>query len=281
MRNAWLSFVFVAPLVVGCASKSGEENTPDPKPVQEGAPSEETPAPAEPTQSAQPMAPESVTLKAADGVEVFGELYPVKQDKPRPLILLFHQAGSNAGEYADIAPRLQTLGYNALTIDQRSGGDMWERENRTVKAHGKSTSYLEAYPDLQAALAWGKDKGYPRIMAWGSSYSAALVFKLAADHGDELHAILSFAPGEYIKGEKGAVAGWASKVSVPIYVTSATGDEVPAAKAILDASPASTKRQYEPKNGVHGSSTLRTDRNPDGAEENWSAVVGFLSDVAP
>ena len=281
MRNGWLSLFFVVPVAFGCASKSSEENTPDPKPQVETRAADETPAPPEPTRSAEPMAPESVTLKAADGVEVFGELYPVEQDKPRPLILLFHQAGSNAGEYGDIAPRLQMLGYNALAIDQRSGGDMWERENRTVKGRGESTSYLEAYPDLEAALAWGKREGYPRILAWGSSYSAALVFKLAAEHAEELHAILSFAPGEYIKGEKGAVAGWASKVSLPIYVTSATGDEVPAARAILDASPSKAKTQFEAKHGVHGSSTLIAERNAEGLEENWAAVEAFLTRVAP
>jgi hypothetical protein len=27
---------------------------------------------------------------------------------------------------------------------------------------------------------------------------------------------------------------------------------------------------------VHGSSTLRTDRDPQGADENWAAVTAFL-----
>jgi dienelactone hydrolase len=224
---------------------------------------------------------QAVTLSAADGVKVFGDFYGVVQDKPRPLILLFHQAGSNAGEYAPIAPRLQSLGYNALAIDQRSGDARWDRPNRTVDAFGKSTSYLEAYPDLEAALAWAEQEGYPRVMVWGSSYTAALVFKLASEHAGKIHAVLAFSPGEYIEGEDGIVAKWAGAVSAPMFVTSASGDEVEAARQILSASPATIKRQHEPERGVHGSSTLREDTNAGGAADNWNAVESFLRDVAP
>ncbi len=278
MRSSQFTLMIACLLVPGCASKSGEEDaaTPATTATKAGAPASVTPP-----SSGKPLPAEPVRLAAADGVEVFGDFYGVEQDKPRPLILLFHQAGSNAGEYAPIAPRLQALGYNALAIDQRSGAERWERKNRTVDALGKTTSYLEAYPDLEAALAWGKAQGYPRILAWGSSYSAALVFKLGAEHADDLHAILSFAPGEYIAGDDRAVSKWSGEVRLPIFVTSATGDEVEVAKTILAASPATEKTQYEPKNGVHGSSTLREDRNAAGMAENWAAVEAFLAKVAP
>jgi len=43
-----------------------------------------------------------------------------------------------------------------------------------------------------------------------------------------------------------------------------------------------TKNQFVPKiAGVHGSSTLIASRNPQGAEENWTAVLAFLSGLIP
>jgi hypothetical protein len=54
--------------------------------------------------------------------------------------------------------------------------------------------------------------------------------------------------------------------------------EIAVAKSILDASPSAEKTQFVPQvAGVHGSSTLRTDQNPNGADENWAAVKQFLA----
>ena len=38
-----------------------------------------------------------------------------------PVLVLFHQAGWSRGEYREIAPKLNELGYICLAIDQRSG----------------------------------------------------------------------------------------------------------------------------------------------------------------
>jgi dienelactone hydrolase len=222
--------------------------------------------------------PVVVSLRAADGVDVSADLYANDAGSRAPLVLLFHQAASNAGEYSDIAPRLVALGWNALAVDSRSGGRMWSRTNRTVMRLGRSTDFLAAYADLEAAVAWAKERGYAAPLAvWGSSYTSALVFRLAAEH-PEVGAVLSFSPGEYL-GPDEPVRGWAARVKVPVFVTTATGHEVAAAKRILDASPAAVKVQHVPDVGVHGSSTLREDRNPGGTDGNWAAVTGFLKEV--
>jgi dienelactone hydrolase len=177
---------------------------------------------------------------------------------------------------------LATLGFNALAIDQRSGGNAWGRTNETVKRLGRSTGYDEALPDLEAALQWAKssDQTGP-IIVWGSSYSAALVFLLAASHRREVKAILAFSPGEYLHGSS-TVRKAAAQVSIPIFVTSAKDPkEIAVAKSVLDVAPSAEKSQFIPKiAGVHGSSTLRKDQNPDGAEENWAAVKQFLAKFA-
>jgi dienelactone hydrolase len=226
----------------------------------------------------QRAATEPVTLTAADGVKVYGTWY--RAAHPKALILLFHQAGSGSGEYATIAPKLVAEGYSALAIDQRAGDGMFG-ENRTAKQLGREAGYLDAKPDLEAALAWAKDKKLP-VLLWGSSYSAALVFLVAAEHPGEVAGVLAFSPGEYL-GTEGMVKAAAAKVQVPVFVTSAKDPkEIDAARTIESAAPGAGNIQFVPqKGGVHGSSTLIASRNPAGAEENWDAVRAFLRRTLP
>lgn len=219
-----------------------------------------------------------VSFTAQDGVVVNGEWLAPK-GMSRGTILLFHMAGSNAAEYAPIAPKLVQAGFSTLAIDQRSGGTLWGRANQTARGVRGSPSYRQALPDLEAALDYAKTHGHAPVLAWGSSYSAALVFVLAAHH-PEVKAVLAFSPGEYIPGL--SIAGAAHQLKVPVFVTSAAEDEeIATARALVNAVPERGGHQYVPHAGVHGSSTLRTDRNPDGAGENWRAVLAFLDTAAP
>ena len=219
------------------------------------------------------VSPGPVTLQAHDGVSISGLVYEARQ--PRGIILLFHQAGSSKAEYATIAPRLAAAGFTALAIDQRSGGTLYG-PNETVSRLGRAATYDEAKADLEAALDWALPRNLP-IILWGSSYSAALVFEVGAEHMNQVNAILAFSPGEYLN-TSGAVARAAGRVQVPIYVTSSSdADEIQAGREILSAAPARVKAQFVPKFGVHGSSTLNETRNPKGAAENWNHVLAFLS----
>jgi len=218
----------------------------------------------------------AVMLRARDGVSISGLAYLAEH--PKAIVLLFHQAGSSKGEYTTIAPRLVAAGFTALAIDQRSGGDLYG-PNETASRLGKDASYEQAKPDLEAALDWATVKHLP-VVLWGSSYSASLVFKVAAEHPQDVSAVMAFSPGEYFDDTK-AVARAAAKVRAPIYVTSAPdAGEVSDAKAILAASPARSKTQYVPQFGVHGASTLIEVQDPKGAAENWKHALAFL-DVIP
>jgi dienelactone hydrolase len=231
-------------------------------------------------------AAEALSFTASDGVRVFADYYPAEGKatataKTAPLILLFHQAGSNRGEYATIAPALTKLGFAALAIDQRSGGNSWGRVNETVQHLGHSSDYAAAFVDFEAALQWVQSNGHGgKVIVWGSSYSAALVFLLAAKHKGEVAAVLAFSPGEYLGGAA-TVRRAAAQLTVPIFVTSAKNDdEIAAARTILDAAPARVKTQFVPRiAGVHGSATLRLDRNTEGSGENWDAVKAFLANL--
>src|ERR1700745_1754981 len=90
-------------------------------------------------------AADAISFMARDHVQVFADYYSRGQQE-NPLILLFHQAGSNRGEYATIGPMLATLGFNALAIDQRSGGNAWGWINETVKRLGKAPTTTKRLP---------------------------------------------------------------------------------------------------------------------------------------
>ncbi len=235
-------------------------------------------APDQTTATPKAVSASPIKLKAADGVAIYGTLYTAPT--PKAVILLFHQAGSGKGEYATIAPKLVAMGYTALAIDQRSGGDMFGT-NETAVQLGHEASYLDAKADLQAALDWAVPQGKP-VVLWGSSYSSALVFLVAAENPGKVAAVMSFSPGEYL-GQPTLVRDAAARVSVPVFVTSAkTAGEIAAAKAIVEAAPGATNVRFVPPNaGVHGSSTLIARRNPRGAGDNWQAVSAFLRQVAP
>ncbi len=189
---------------------------------------------------------ETVQLAAADGAKVFGEVWRAAGAKP-PIIVAFHQAESSSAEYAPIAPRLARAGFTVLAIDQRSGDGAFGGTNRTA-----------------------------------SSYSAALVFLLAARHPGDVNGVVAFSPGEYLEN-KTAVRDAARKVEVPVYIDQASGsDEVGQSAQILRAVKSADKQQLLSKsNSTHGSSTLRVDANPAGAETHWMGVLTFLKRCAP
>lgn len=236
-------------------------------------------APPTKTETVAPFAAISsaMTLKAKDGVTVYARFYPA--ERPKALILLFHQAGSSKDEYKTIAPRLVAAGYSALAIDQRAGGSLYGPNETAAHVAGKP-GYLDAAQDLQAAVDWARPQNLP-VIAWGSSYSSSLVFPLAVANPGVVKGVLAFSPGEYFDDPQ-FVATAAAHIAVPVFVTSApSADEVSAAKLIADAVPRGLVTRYVPVAGVHGASTLIAARNATGADTNWMPVMTFLKKVAP
>jgi len=221
---------------------------------------------------------EPVSFAAGDGVRVYGDFHKA-EGKPRGMILLFHMAGSNKSEYTPLAPILNKSGFATLAIDQRSGGDLWGDVNKTAAKAKAEYNYADAIPDLEAAIVYGSAQHSGPIAVWGSSYSSALVFVVAARH-PEIKALLAFSPAEYIQGF--SIEKEAAKLSIPVFITSAPDiGEVSSGRALANAVPNHMAVQYVPKDGVHGSSTLRHDEDPAGAAENWKHVLAFLDIALP
>ena len=226
------------------------------------------------TLSVAPVFAEKVSFPSQDGLEITADLEGVGSGTT---IVLFHQAGSSRGEYKTIAPRLNKLGYNTLSVDLRSGGGFAGVSNETAArgaAAGKGSSFLDAKPDMLAAISYAnKLSGTNKVVIWGSYYSAALSLVIAGEGKAKVKGALSFSPGEYLSGV--SVERAASGISIPTYISSARS-EVRQWKPFVKAASNITAVGFEPQGGGrHGSSALIEGRSPN-AEEYWQSVEAFL-----
>jgi len=218
-----------------------------------------------------------IQLTAADGMIIYG--IENKQES-EVTILLFHQAGSNAkAEYGGhIIPKLIEEGYSVIAIDQRKGGSRLGGTNRTAEQIEGSISYCDAYPDLVATLEYAGNKGQ-KIVIWGSSYSAALVYKLAAEHGENISGVLSFSPAagtpmgsctpdQYLKDLKSPSLAFRPGKEASIETV----------KSQIEYFKSMGVETYVSPLGVHGSSMLNPEKS-GGVEETWIAVLDFLRSI--
>jgi len=222
----------------------------------------------------------TVTFPTSDNLTVTADLYWTG-DASKPFIILFHQADYSRGEYLEIAPKLNALGYNCLAVDQRSGGGVNDVINETykaAKAAGLKTSYTDAYPDMQAALAFVESTYAPRkLIVWGSSYSSSLALILASEHPDEIAAVLAFSPGEYFMLDGKKVADYAANITQPAFITSAKS-EGKSWRGIADQIKSAGSVFFVPEgNGRHGSSAL-LEKTANSAEY-WTALEQFLASL--
>jgi dienelactone hydrolase len=218
----------------------------------------------------------TVHFTASDGVKITGDLYLTTETKA-PFIILYHQAGYSRGEYREIAPKLNKLGFNCLAIDQRSGkevnGIINETHLEAIKLN-KPTQYVDAITDIEAAYLYVKHGIKPnKIFIWGSSYSAAVMFFLGSSHYNGLDGILAFSPGEYFKINGKEIKLYAQRVKCPVFITSAKSERTQW-KSIYDSVKTDKKYFLPTSQGKHGSKALWMDNSDHQAY--WNAVTDFL-----
>ena len=227
-----------------------------------------------------------VTFPSEDGLLITVDIHAPYQNSKAPMIVLFHQAGSSRGEYAEIAPWLNGLGYNCMAVDQRSGESIRGVENETARRAGKEnrpTGYIDALPDMNAALTYARRHyGNNGVIAWGSSYSAALVLKIAGDSPALVDGVLAFSPGEYFK-RAGKSASWiqtsAQHIKIPVFIASSR-KEADTWAAIFAAIESADKVSFIPETeGRHGSRAL-WGKYPD-SDAYRQAVQAFLQRYFP
>jgi len=220
------------------------------------------------------VAQQTVTFEAKDGLTITADLY-VSSTK-NPYIILLHQAGYSRGEYREIAPKLVNLGYNCLAIDQRSGEEVNYIKNETAaraKEKNLPTNYLDALPDVYAAIDYVKSKSDKPIVLWGSSYSASLSL-ITAPEKLKVCALVVFSPGEYFEPSN-FIQSKISKISVPVLALSSKSEN-PELVKLLSVVPKQLVTIFKPSDeGKHGSKALWESNKSN--KEYWMAVTMFFS----
>ena len=222
----------------------------------------------------------TITFLSEDSLAITADTY-ITHKLTVPIIILFHQAGWSRGEYLEIAPKLNKLGFNCIAIDQRSGDKINNVVNKTHKRaviKNKPTTYLDAYKDMTATINFVKNNlAEGKIIVWGSSYSAGLVFRLTAEYPDIINGLLAFSPGEYYTRfgkSKTYISEFAQNVKCPVFITSAHNEKQNWIN-IYNSISTNNKYSFLPvTNGNHGSRALWN--KFEDSSEYWSSVKDFL-----
>jgi alpha-beta hydrolase superfamily lysophospholipase len=219
---------------------------------------------------------ETITFKAKDGVTITADLYMKHADVTKPFIVLYHQSQSSRGEYREIAPKLNKLGFNCMAIDQRSGDGKNDVDNQTVMdalEKDKEIEHTDAEIDLVSALEYARShyaKG--KLIGWGSSYSSALILKIAGDDLGIMDGVMAFSPAEYFLPRVN-IAASAKQIKILVFVAAAK-DEERRLRLIYDVI-TSPKTLFLPVvKGAHGSSALYEEQEE--SKQYWEAVEAFL-----
>ncbi|MBG6132512.1 pimeloyl-ACP methyl ester carboxylesterase [Aquimarina sp. EL_43] len=220
---------------------------------------------------------ETVQFASKDKVQITADVYKVNNTST-PWIILYHQGSYSRGEYHPIASELNTLGFNCIAIDQRSGNTINGIDNQTrIEASklDKGTRYYHAYPDMEAGLQYVKDNFNPKtLLVWGSSYSASLVLILGKEYQTEIDGIIAFSPPA-LEYKEIQINEYAKSVKLPTFIA-ASSSEYEDAKTIYDLIQTSNKKIYAPETGgLHGSKSLWN--CSEGNQDYWKELQSFLS----
>ncbi|MEZ5344267.1 MAG: hypothetical protein R2681_01815 [Pyrinomonadaceae bacterium] len=226
--------------------------------------------------SQEKTSPHEVSFVSKDGIKLYADIHESRKGRTAPLIMLFHQGGGDVrGEYETIVPVLKKLGYNIIATDTRQGGNRFGT-NRTMENIRQEFSYCDAYQDLESTLDFAIKEGFAgKRIAWGSSFTAALVFQLANKRGDDLSAILGFSPASGGPLADCKPSLYAPGVKIPALALRPRS-EMGSGQAQFEEFQKYGIKTYVAENGVHGSSMLVESRVNAKTEDHWDAVMKFI-----
>ena len=225
---------------------------------------------------AQVAAQRRVSFLASDGLAVTADLYVI--DTGAPYIILLHQENSSRGEFREIAPRLQRLGFNCLAIDLRSGRESNFVQNETAalaRNNNVPASFLDCEKDILAAINYLSNTAFRnRFIIFGSSFSASLAMKVANQNW-RIAAVVAFSPGEYFRPV--SAKDWFQDFDQPLFVTS-TKREQPFVSELIKDIPAHLVTKFYPEgDGVKGAPALWSENSE--SSNNWFSLMLFLNKV--
>lgn len=220
---------------------------------------------------------EDVSFNSLDNLEISAKVYEVNPDNP--MIVLCHQAGYNKFEYEGTAQRLNDMGFNCLAIDQRSGGPLGIYQNETFNRamnQELGVDYLDAIPDITAAVDYAYNRSGAEVILWGSSYSSTLALWEGMKN-EKVNAVVAFSPGDYFP-ELGSLTDSLSSFSKPFFITS-SDNEIDGTDALLqNVQFGENQVQFKPEGrGHHGSRALWP--NQLNGEQYWIALENWFNNL--
>ena len=217
---------------------------------------------------------------ALEDITVHANLYEVNANAP--VILLCHQFGWNKFEYADIAPRLNEMGFNALAVDLTGGGSFQNHNNETVQGRGDidRTKLLDfAEEELEATINYLHKRYQKKVTVWGSSYSATLVI-FAAERNRHVNASISFSGFNHFQDQRPQLETIIPKIKKPMFMTSSKSEASIMTEILKDIKLRKQQYHFIPQGGgEHGAKALWNSK--DDASEYWTEITAFLKEVYP
>jgi pimeloyl-ACP methyl ester carboxylesterase len=220
---------------------------------------------------------EVVEIPLPDASSLYAVVHTAVADKP--LILMFHQAGSNVhGEYVSIWPRLQAEGFGYVAVDLRTGGQLYGDYNRSVAPRTSLISLCDAYEDVESAFLYVKTR-WPEssIVAWGSSFSAAHVISLASKFPDDIEKVVAFSPSSGGPMKDCKADAFLENLSIPLLLIRPESElEIPSVQEQFQLAVDSKHETFIARPGYHGASNLDGSRVQGPVEETWQVLLDFL-----
>ena len=163
-----------------------------------------------PSSAASISSPKVVHFKTKDGWTIVGDLYtPIR--KAKGVVILLHQRGGSASDWAPLCVTLQKNGYEALAIDARGTG----RSTKGPGPMGINAPWLTT-PDIAGAIHYLKTNNAILI---GASFGANNALIYASEHQKKLNGIILLSPGKDYNGLTALPAAQLCNVPVSIFVS--------------------------------------------------------------
>jgi dienelactone hydrolase len=218
-----------------------------------------------------------VSFSSSEGVTLFGDLaiHP-ESDK---ILLLFHQGRSNVrAEFEYTLPKLYQMGYSILAMDIRNGGELYGSVNRTIANSAMESAYCDAESDISSSLDHLLSLDLKKkIILTGSSFSATMSIRVAADHQKDIAGVIAFSPSSGGPMKDCLPDEAIADLKKPLLVVRPEREmEIESVADQLQLVKKNGHQTFVAPNGVHGSSLLVPYRVGKDVSENWLAIHNFL-----
>ncbi len=205
---------------------------------------------------------ETVKFRTTDGWTIVGERYAAT-GKPAGSVILLHQRGGSAADWAPLCAALQKAGITALAIDQRGAG----QSTAGPGGSGENAPW-DTSGDIAAAIGFIHANG--KVGLAGASYGANNALIYAAAHPAQVAGVALFSPGENYHGLAALPAAASYRGSASIYHY--RQDEIAGnGPSLIDARLRGAHQLWLYDGSGHGTDLLATDAK--------TACVRFFKDL--